>query len=80
MFYEDAVVAARALDLALTHGPRTQTARESLCAACLSTPRRLRRQLVRKGFRSPVEQVDDPKQAKGLVKREVVRVVCRPAP
>ena len=78
MFYEDALVGrarARAdADLAVEGRQRR---RRSRCAACRSTPLDgYIARLVRKGFRVAIcEQVEDPRKAKGLVKREVVRVV-----
>ena len=49
----------------------------SRCAACpITLPTAYLARLVKKGFRVAVcEQVEDPRKAKGLVKREVVRVV-----
>jgi DNA mismatch repair protein MutS len=76
MFYEDALVAARALELTLTS--RSKDAAGGAIPMCgvpyhaLDTylPR-----LVRKGYRVAIcEQVEDPRKAKGVVKREVVRV------
>ena len=76
MFYEDALVASRALELTLTS--RSKDASGGAIPMCglpyhaLDTylPR-----LVRKGYRVAIcEQVEDPRRAKGLVKREVVRV------
>src|SRR6476619_4144225 len=76
MFYEDALVASRALELTLTS--RSKDAAGGAIPMCgipyhaLETylPR-----LVRKGYRVAIcEQVEDPRKAKGIVKREVVRV------
>src|SRR5687767_13277558 len=77
MFYEDALVAARALDLTLTS--RSKDAGGSgipMCGVPFHAMDGYLARLVRKGFRVAIcEQVEDPKKAKGLVKREVVRVV-----
>src|SRR5919106_521267 len=77
MFYEDALVAARALDLALTS--RSKDAGGNgipMCGVPYHAVDGYLARLVRKGFRVAIcEQVEDPKKAKGLVKREVVRVV-----
>jgi DNA mismatch repair protein MutS len=77
MFYEDALVAARALDLTLTS--RSKDAGGNgipMCGVPFHAADGYLAKLVRKGFRVAVcEQVEDPKKAKGLVKREVVRVV-----
>jgi len=77
MFYEDALVAARALDLTLTS--RSKDAGGTgipMCGVPFHAAEGYVTRLVKKGFRVAIcEQVEDPKKAKGLVKREVVRVV-----
>jgi len=77
MFYEDALVAARALDLTLTS--RSKDAGGNgipMCGVPFHAMDGYLAKLVRKGFRVAIcEQVEDPKKAKGLVRREVVRVV-----
>jgi len=77
MFYEDAIVAARALDLTLTS--RSKNASGSaipMCGVPFHAMDGYLTRLVRQGFRVAIcEQVEDPKKAKGLVRREVVRVV-----
>ena len=77
MFYEDALVAARALDLTLTS--RSKDAGGNgipMCGIPFHAADGYLTRLVKKGFRVAIcEQVEDPKKAKGLVKREVVRVV-----
>jgi DNA mismatch repair protein MutS len=77
MFYEDALVAARALELTLTS--RSKDANGGAVPMC-GVPHHAAdgyiARLVRKGFRVAVcEQVEDPRKAKGVVRREVVRVV-----
>jgi DNA mismatch repair protein MutS len=77
MFYEDALVAARALDLTLTS--RSKDANGNgvpMCGVPYHAADGYLARLVKKGFRVAIcEQVEDPKKAKGLVKRDVVRVV-----
>jgi len=77
MFYEDALVAARALELTLTS--RAKDANGGgipMCGVPFHAVDTYIARLVRKGFRVAVcDQVEDPRKAKGLVKREVVRVV-----
>ena len=77
MFYEDALVAARALDLTLTS--RSKDAGGNgvpMCGVPFHAAEGYLTKLVKKGFRVAIcEQVEDPRKAKGLVKREVVRVV-----
>jgi len=77
MFYEDALVAARALDLTLTS--RSKDAGGGgipMCGLPFHALDGYLAKMVGKGFRVAIcEQVEDPRKAKGLVKREVVRVV-----
>ncbi len=77
MFYEDAVTASRALELTLTS--RSKDAGGGaipMCGVPYHAADVYIARLVKKGFRVAVcEQVEDPKKAKGLVRREVVRVV-----
>ena len=77
MFYEDALTAARALELTLTS--RSKDANGGAIPMC-GVPHHAAdgyiARLVRKGFRVAVcEQMEDPRKAKGVVKREVVRVL-----
>ena len=77
MFYEDALTAARALDITLTS--RSKDAGGGAIPMC-GVPHHAAdsyvTRLVQKGFRVAIcEQVEDPKKAKGIVRREVVRVV-----
>jgi DNA mismatch repair protein MutS len=77
MFYEDALVGARALDLTLTS--RSKDANGGgipMCGVPHHAVDGYIARLVRKGFRVAIcEQTEDPRKAKGVVKREVVRVV-----
>src|SRR6476661_4323756 len=77
MFYEDALVAARALDLTLTSRSKDAGgAGIPMCGVPFHAMDGYLAKLVKKGFRVAIcEQVEDPKKAKGLVRREVVRVV-----
>ncbi len=77
MFYEDALVAARALDLTLTSRSKDAAgAGIPMCGVPFHAVDGYLAKLVGKGFRVAIcEQVEDPRKAKGLVKREVVRVV-----
>ena len=77
MFYEDALTAARALELTLTSRSKDSTGGAiPMCGVPYHAADGYIARLVRKGFRvAVVEQVEDPKKAKGLVRREVVRVV-----
>ncbi len=77
MFYEDALVAARALELTLTS--RSKDANGGgipMCGVPFHAADGYIARLVKKGFRVAIcDQVEDPRKAKGIVKREVVRVV-----
>jgi DNA mismatch repair protein MutS len=77
MFYEDALVASRALDLTLTS--RSKDAGGNgipMCGVPHHAADGYVARLVKKGFRVAIcEQTEDPKKAKGLVRRAVVRVV-----
>jgi DNA mismatch repair protein MutS len=77
MFYEDALLAARTLDLTLTS--RSKDANGGgvpMCGVPFHAVDNYVRRLVQKGLRVAIcDQVEDPRKAKGLVKREIVRVV-----
>src|SRR4051812_35938280 len=77
MFYEDALTAARALELTLTSRSKDSTGGSiPMCGVPFHAADGYIARMVKKGFRVAVcEQVEDPKKAKGLVRREVVRVV-----
>jgi DNA mismatch repair protein MutS len=77
MFYEDALTAARALELTLTSRSKDSTGGAiPMCGVPFHAADGYIARLVKKGFRvAVVEQMEDPKKAKGLVRREVVRVV-----
>jgi DNA mismatch repair protein MutS len=76
MFFDDAVVAARALDLTLTSRDKGRDDAIPMCGVPHHSGRGYIARLTEKGHRVVlVEQTEDPKKAKGLVKREVVRVI-----
>jgi DNA mismatch repair protein MutS len=77
MFYEDALVAARALELTLTSRSKDgQGGAIPMCGVPHHAVDGYLARLVKKGFRVAIcDQVEDPKKAKGIVRREVVRVV-----
>ena len=77
MFYEDALVAARALELTLTSRNRDENGGAiPMCGVPFHAADAYIARLVRKGFRVAIcDQVEDPRKAKGIVRREVVRVV-----
>jgi DNA mismatch repair protein MutS len=77
MFYEDALTAARALELTLTSRSKDASGGAiPMCGVPHHAAETYIARLVKKGFRVAVcEQMEDPKKAKGVVKREVVRVL-----
>src|SRR5262249_11661923 len=77
MFYEDALVAARTLELTLTSRSKDSNGGAvPMCGVPFHAADGYIARLVKKGFRVAIcDQVEDPRKAKGLVKREVVRVV-----
>src|SRR5947208_670039 len=77
MFYEDALTASRALDLTLTSRSKDAEGNSiPMCGLPYHAADGYLTRLVRKGYRVAIcEQVEDPRKAKGLVRREVVRVV-----
>ncbi len=77
MFFEDALIAARALDLTLTSRSKDASGGAiPMCGVPFHALDGYLARLVRKGYRVAIcEQVEDPKKAKGVVRREVVRVV-----
>src|SRR5574342_740025 len=77
MFYEDALTAARALELTLTSRAKdSQGGAIPMCGVPYHAADTYLARLVRKGYRVAIcDQVEDPRKAKGLVRREVTRVV-----
>jgi len=76
MFFEDAVTVSRELELTLTGKSCGQEERAPMCGVPYHAAETYLTRLVNKGYRVAIcEQVEDPKAAKGLVKREVVRIV-----
>ena len=77
MFYEDAVTAARALDLTLTSRSKDAAGGAiPMCGVPHHAADTYLTRLVQKGFRVAIcEQVEDPRKARGVVQREVVRVI-----
>jgi DNA mismatch repair protein MutS len=76
MFFEDAVLGARLLDLTLTTRDKGKDDAVPMCGVPHHAARGYLAKLTELGHKVVVcEQVEDPKLAKGLVKREVVRVV-----
>ncbi|MBD3308474.1 DNA mismatch repair protein MutS [candidate division KSB3 bacterium] len=77
MFFEDAKIAAKALQITLTSRNSKKKGPEiPLCGVPYHAVEGYLARLIKQGFRVAIcEQVEDPKKAKGIVKREVIRVV-----
>lgn len=76
MFYEDAITASKELEITLTGKNCGQEEKAPMCGVPYHAVEGYLNKLVAKGYKVAIgEQIEDPKQAKGLVKREVVRVV-----
>ncbi len=76
MFNEDATVASRVLQIALTKRGKSEGTDIPLCGFPHHAVEPYIAKLIRQGYTVAVcEQVEDPKKAKGIVKREVIRVV-----
>ncbi len=76
MFFEDALTASRELEITLTGKDCGLEERAPMCGVPYHAVEGYLNKLVAKGYKVAIcEQVEDPKLAKGLVKREVVRIV-----
>ena len=76
MFYDDAVTASQALELVLTGKDCGGGERAPMCGVPYHAVESYISKLITKGYRVAVcEQLEDPAQSKGIVKRDVVRVV-----
>lgn len=76
MFFEDAETVSRELELTLTGKDCGLEERAPMCGVPFHAADTYINRLVEKGYKVAIcEQVEDPKKAKGIVKREVIRVV-----
>lgn len=76
MFYEDALTASKELEITLTGKSCGQEEKAPMCGVPYHAVESYLNKLVRKGYRVAIcEQVEDAKQTKGIVKREVIRIV-----
>lgn len=76
MFFEDAVTASRVLDITLTSRNKGKDDSIPLCGIPYHAASLYIAKLIEGGFKVAIcEQVEDPKLAKGIVKREVVRII-----
>lgn len=76
MFFEDAKIAAKELEIALTQREMGEGERAPMCGVPHHSSDPYIAKLVAKGYKVAIcEQLEDPKVAKGIVKRDVVRVI-----
>ena len=76
MFFEDAITASKVLEITLTSRNKGKEDSVPLCGVPYHAISSYLNKLIERGFKVAIcEQVEDPKEAKGIVKREVVRVV-----
>ncbi|MBQ6128034.1 MAG: DNA mismatch repair protein MutS [Lachnospiraceae bacterium] len=75
MFFDDAITASKELELTLTGKNCGLSERAPMCGVPFHSAQVYINRLVQKGYKVAIcEQVEDPKEAKGLVKREVTRI------
>ena len=76
MFFDDAKIASKELELTLTGKSCGLEERAPMCGVPYHAVEGYLNRLVSRGYKVAIcEQVEDPKEAKGLVAREVVRIV-----
>jgi DNA mismatch repair protein MutS len=76
MFFEDAQVASRELEIVLTARDGGDAGRIPMCGVPHHSASTYIAKLIARGYRVAIcDQVEDPREAKGLVKREIVRII-----
>src|SRR5690625_2531996 len=76
LFFEDAVKAARELEITLTSRDGGSKDRIPMCGVPYHSAENYIKTLVERGYKVAIcEQVEDPKEAKGVVKREVIQII-----
>ena len=76
MFFDDAITTSRELELTLTGKDCGQEERAPMCGIPFHAAETYIARLIEKGYKVAIcEQLEDPKQAKGIVKRDVIRVI-----
>ena len=76
MFFEDAIVASKVLEIALTGKSCGLEERAPMCGIPFHAAASYISKLVEAGYKVAIgEQMEDPQSVKGIVKREVIRVV-----
>jgi len=76
MFFDDAYTASRELELALTGKDAGVKERVPMCGVPFHAADQYIEKLVAKGYKVAIgEQIEDPKEAKGLVKRGIIKII-----
>ncbi len=76
MFFEDAIVASKELEIALTSRDCGNNEKAPMCGVPYHSATSYIAKLIEKGYKVAIcEQVEDPKLAKGIVKREITRII-----
>ncbi|WP_164215532.1 DNA mismatch repair protein MutS [Virgibacillus sp. YIM 98842] len=76
MFFDDAILAARELEITLTKRDANQSNPIPMCGVPYHASENYIKKLIEKGYKVAIcEQVEDPKTAKGVVKREVIQLI-----
>lgn len=76
LFYDDALVASKELNITLTGRAAGQEEKAPMCGVPYHAAEGYIVKLIKKGYKVAIcEQVEDPKEVKGIVKRDVIRVV-----
>ncbi|MFR1808552.1 MAG: DNA mismatch repair protein MutS, partial [Pygmaiobacter massiliensis] len=76
MFFDDAILASKELELTLTGRDCGQEERAPMCGVPFHSSEGYIARLIAKGYKVAIcEQMEDPSLAKGLVKRDIIRVI-----
>ena len=76
LFYDDALTASRELNITLTGRNSGEAEKAPMCGVPYHAAESYIEKLIKKGYKVAIcEQVEDPKEAKGIVKRDVIRVI-----
>jgi len=76
MFFEDAELASRLLEITLTSRNKKDESPIPMCGVPHRSAQNYIARLIEQGYKVAIcDQIEDPSQAKGLVKRDVVRVI-----
>jgi DNA mismatch repair protein MutS len=76
MFYDDAILASKELEITLTKRNSGNDTKAPLCGIPYHSAENYLQKLLQKGYKVAIcEQIEDPSTAKGIVKRDVVRIL-----